>query len=392
MKGFLQIWEGHQTGRQRGEHKELWVDMVFAHEATLSLILPELRAAGGPALPVDRLFFVLDHFAPPSSGPFADIVREVRSFCAEHSIPLQMLEGIGHRLMMESDRIRPGDLVIGADSHTTTIGGKGAAGIGLGSTDVLSVLLTGRVWLRRPLVAAICLTGALPAGVEARDAAMSLLRHHGQAGFLGQVMEYRLDETTSLEPDERSVLTNLCVEMGAVTALAIESSSSAPADRQVAINLNKLTPLVAQPGAPDDVVPAETLSDIRPDWVIIGSCAAGSLDDLHRAAVVLDGRQVAEGVGLLVTPGSNRVYKQAMADGTLRRLVDAGATILNPSCGACGGIDKGIPAVDDVVLSTAPRNYASRQRAGSRVYLASASVAAATALTGRIADPREVLS
>ncbi|MBM4356073.1 MAG: hypothetical protein FJ109_20165, partial [Deltaproteobacteria bacterium] len=213
------IWEAHCTGRRRGSYEELRPDLVYGHEGTLALILPELERLGGPRLKPECLFFVVDHFAPPSTGPFADIVQDFKGFCRTRSIGLALYEGIGHRLMLESPRVTRGMLVLGADSHTTTIGGKGALGIGLGSTDILAVLMTGTAWLQRPAVSEVGVDGTLPPFVDTRDATLHLLGRVGQAGFLGQVVEFVDSTPDGLSLEAASVLTNMTVEMGAVSGL-----------------------------------------------------------------------------------------------------------------------------------------------------------------------------
>jgi len=416
---FEEIWRGHVTGRSLGDYFELRPDLVYGHEGTLALILPELRKHGGPRMDVGKLFWVVDHFAPPSSGEHADIVSDMAKFCNERGIELRRFEGIGHRLMLESDLVKPGSLVLGADSHTTTIGGKGALGIGLGSTDILAVLMTGTVWLRRPEVAQVRLTGSWAPWTEPKDLVLSLLRDHGQDGFLGTVIEFLDESDTPLSVEQGAVLCNMTVEMGAVSGLMIpgdaaqtdtskiqekpshgakskidptsHEATSGQANRKSKIaSLSALAPLVARPGSPADVVPADSLSGVRVDTVHVGSCASGGLEDLETAARLLAGRRVSPGVTLLVTPATRSILAHAVARGVVAPLLDAGAVLLNPSCGACGGIDKGIPGKGEVVVSTGPRNYGSRLRVGSQVYLASTATAVASAITGRITSPPEV--
>ncbi len=383
MTLFDNIWSGHCTGKKDGVYEQLRVDLVYGHEGTLALCLEQLKKYDGPKMAPEQLFFVVDHFSPPSSGPFADIVRDLSTFCSQRQISLRMHEGIGHRLMLEDERVQPGMLVVGADSHTTTIGGKGALGIGLGSSDVLAVLMTGTVWLKRPPVAAVRLHGELPPGVEAKDAVLQLLADHGQGGFLGEVVEYQDDSTAGLALEQRAVLTNMCVEMGAVSALVSNCTPDGSA-RKLDLDLSGLSPLVARPGAPDNVTPAKQLGDVTIDTAMVGSCAAGGLSDLETAARLLAGRKVAPGTNLLVTPATRRILITAVEKGIISTLLEAGAVLLNPSCGACGGIDKGIPAVGETVITTAPRNYGSRARVGSKVYLASTATTVASALAGTI--------
>jgi len=386
---FHSVWSKHLTGAVKGSYVELQPDLVFGHEATMSLVLPQLRELKGPRIPSSRLFFVVDHFAPPSSAAFADIVSDFRRFCGEYGIDLAQFEGIGHRLMLESGRVNPGDLVVGADSHTPTIGGKGALGIGLGSTDILAVLMTGTVWLKRPAVSRVVLEGRLGPFVEAKDIVFHLLGKYGQAGFPGEVIEFADQSPERLGIEELAVLTNMSVEMGAVSGLAVEHGSAGTTGirREIRVDLGELDSLAAKPGSPADVVEARHLSGVKIDTAILGSCASGGIFDLTTAAKLLSGRRVNRGTTLLVTPSTRRVYAEAVERGLISILLDAGATILNPSCGACGGIDKGIPGAGDVVVTTAPRNFASRLRAGSKVYLASTATVVASAIEGRMTAP-----
>lgn len=379
--------------------------MVFGHEATLSLILPDLERLGGPSLPPSKLFFVVDHFAPPSSPAFADIAGRFRRFCLERKIPFSLMEGIGHRLMLESDRIGYGAFVAGADSHTTTVGGKGALGIGFGSTDILAVLLTGSIWMEEPGEARVVIEGTLPRHTEPKDLVLGLLRDFGQAGFRGEVISFTDNTSPGMSTAQRAVLTNMSVETGAVSGLfgnapdggaetGVASSCEKTfgagfSGRIITIKADEAEPLVARPGAPDDVVPVREVGDVWLDTVVIGSCASGAIEDLEIASNFLERRRVSEGVNLLVTPSTAGIMLEAIERGLITRLVQAGAVILNPSCGACGGIDKGIPGTGENILSTAPRNFSSRTRPGSNTYLASTSVAAASALAGRIVHPEE---
>jgi len=417
---FKEIWEAHRTGRALGSYEELVPDLVFGHEATIGLILDDLTRLGGPKLDPSKLFFVADHFAPPSSGPFADILSDFRRFCAGKGIPIRLFEGIGHRLMLESDRVREGMLVIGADSHTTTVGGKGALGIGLGSSDVLAALMTGTVWLARPQVQTVHLQGALRPNAEAKDVMLHLLSRFGQEGFRGQVVEFHAPPRFSIE--SHCVLTNMSVEMGAVSAIGRAGDGDGHAGEgrahetvpspsvgegrahetvlspsvgegrvggALALDLSSIESLVARPGAPDDVVPAASLSDVRIDTAVLGSCASGGMEDLETGVRLLAGRHVHTGVSLLVTPATNGIFSEAARKGIISALLEAGATILNPSCGACGGIDKGIPGSGDVMISTAPRNFSARARVGSTVYLASTATVVASAIAGRIVAPED---
>jgi 3-isopropylmalate/(R)-2-methylmalate dehydratase large subunit len=388
-------------------------DLVLGHEATIALLIDRLRAAGRSVFAPERCFFAADHFVPPATPERAAILRKYLRFVEEEGISTELFyRGISHQLLVEDKRCRPGALIAGADSHTTMAGVLGAFAAGFGSTDILGLLATGRVWVRLPQAIRVDLFGTLGDGVSGKDAALKMMSDFGEGGAGYTALEF-LDHDLGLSFTDRCTLTNMAVDCGAKNGLFIPdevtrqyleqrdgsvgsdfddwTEAGGGYDRTISINLSELVPSVACPGSPADVVPASSVHDEAVDQVFIGSCCGGRLDDLRQAAEVLSGRRVKPGLRMVVTPASAEVYRAAVQEGLVSTLIEAGAIVTASACGACGGIDKGILAAEEVCVSTSNRNF--RGRMGSndaRIWLASARTAAAAAVTGRVSDPREV--
>ena len=386
-------------------------DLVLGHEATIALLIGRLRKAGRRVKHPSRCFFAADHFVPPATAERASILQQYLEFVDEEGIPKdQLFNGISHQLLVEDRRCKPGAFIAGADSHTTMGGALGAFSAGFGSTDILGILATGTVWVKNPEAMAIRFTGQLGTHVTGKDVALEVMRQLGEGGGRYRAIEY-YDTDAGLTMAARMTLTNMAVDCGAKNGLFVPDAVTAaylrdrdgqepapfdiePGDgyvEEVHIDLASLSPVVARPGSPADVVDAAAAEGEKVDQVFIGSCCGGRLEDMHQALAVLDGRSVKPGLRFVVTPASRRVYQAALADGTVARLIEAGAMVTTPSCGACGGIDKGILGPGEVCVSTSNRNF--RGRMGdpdARIYLASAATAAAAALTGRVTAPESV--
>ena len=390
-------------------------DLVLGHEATIALLIGRLRKAGRRVFRPERCFFAADHFVPPASEERAAILRDYVAFVEAEGISMDHLyRGISHQLLVEDRRCRPGALVAGADSHTTMGGALGAFAAGFGSTDVLMLLATGQVYVRVPEAVEIRLTGRLGPGVVGKDVALEMMRVLGEGGGRYRALELRDETRGGFSMSGRMTMTNMAVDCGAkngvfvpddLTRRYVYERDGTPIDpaeevhptadaeyaERIVLEVGRLAPLVARPGSPADVVPAYEAEPERVDQVFIGSCCGGRLEDLKDAAAVLRGHRIQPRVRLVVTPASRRVYQDALRDGVLAELVEAGAMVTVPSCGACGGIDKGLLAAGEVCVSTSNRNF--RGRMGSndaRIYLASARTAAAAAVAGHVIDPREL--
>ncbi len=403
----------HSCGDREGSYLLTSVDFVLIHDPALALLLQELKTIGKSIRNKDKVLVTVDHFAPASTIERANIVRRVLAYVdAECFSHVRVNQGICHQLLVEGPWVKPGMLVLGSDSHTVTAGALGCVATGMGSTDILYTLVTGKTWLRLPKTVRVNLTGELPSYAMGKDVILALLGAGGEDGFLYQSMEFH-DQGKTVSMDDRFAVCNMVVEGGAknglffpdeitlsylrergtpVEAGSYPSVNNTSFDRKIELNLSSLTPKVALPHSPANVCDAKDAGSDRIDQVYIGSCTGGRLTDLKAAADILKGKEVAKGVRLLVTPASRNIYKEAMEKGILQGLLQAGAVILNPSCGACGGIDKGLLAKGETCVSTSNRNFQGRMGdPEARVYLASPRTAAATALRGRITDPREVM-
>jgi 3-isopropylmalate dehydratase large subunit len=396
------------------------VDLVLGHDATIALLIERFKRAGRRIWDPARCFFAADHFTPPSTPERADILNRYLAFMNQESVSQDLaFRGISHQLLVEDRRCQPGMVICGADSHTVMAGALGSFACGMGSTDILALLLTGEVLLAVPESIRIDFEGTLPDWLFGKDLALEIIRQLGEGGAVDRSLEYRDLTTTGLPMDSRLSVANMAVEAGATNGvfvpddglrrfLAARDGAAGPLPgfegawlepdpgaayvQHIRIDLDKLRPLVALPGDLSRIVPAGDAEPRAVQQVFIGSCAGGRLEDLAAAARVLRGRRVAPGVRLVVTPASQAVYRACLRNGIFEVLNDAGAMITNSSCGACGGIDKGLIGAGEVCVSTSNRNF--RGRMGSPdglIYLASPATAAAAAVTGRICDPRAVL-
>jgi 3-isopropylmalate/(R)-2-methylmalate dehydratase large subunit len=319
-------------------------------------------------------------------------------------------EGIGLQLMVESGRCRPGGLVIGADSHSTTFGACNAFGTGIGSSDLAAAMISGQVWLRVPETTKVWLEGALHPGLYAKDIILSLVGQLGQEGANYEALEFLGPGAESLSMDERLVLSNMSVEMGAKAGIfladhttraylstrvveplmPVEPDADARYAREIVIELSALDPQIARPHDPDNVVPLRDASGTRIDMVFIGTCTGGRASDFHEVlAEVEAGGGIAPGVMLVLTPASREVLLELTRDGTLEALTRMGAVITTPGCGACCGTSGVIPGDGMTVVSTANRNFKARMgNATASIYLASPTTCAAAAATGMLTGPR----
>jgi 3-isopropylmalate/(R)-2-methylmalate dehydratase large subunit len=401
------------------------VDLLLGHDATIALIIDRLKKANGRIFDPSRCFFAADHFAPPSTPERADILRRYLDFIEEECVPQDLLfRGISHQLLVEDDRCRPGVVICGADSHTTMAGALSCFATGLGSTDTLALLLTGNVFLSIPDSIRVVLKGRLPNWLTGKDIALEIIRRLGEGGAVGKALEYDDRTDPGVPMSGRMTIANMAVEAGATNGVFVPDkilddylARRGKADAQIVssdghthwkewlfpdpqacyaehleVAVEALPPLVALPGSPANVVAVNEAEPRRVDQVFIGSCAGGRVEDFDLAARILRGKRLPPRCRLVVTPASDTIYKECLANGIFQTLADAGALITNASCGACGGIDKGLIGAGEVCVSTSNRNF--RGRMGSPdglIYLASPLTAAASALAGRLTDPREIL-
>jgi 3-isopropylmalate/(R)-2-methylmalate dehydratase large subunit len=379
------------------------VDWAMASDTTAPLAIKAFEAMGGTrAWDPDRCVLVIDHAAPAPNERIANLHTMMRRFAAEQKcILFDIGEGICHQLMVEKEIVRPGQLVIGADSHTCTYGAVGAMGVGVGSTDLAAVLLTGRIWLRVPRTIRVAVDGKLRVGVQAKDLILTVLKQTGVAGATYRALEFEGPAIAALPLSGRMTIANMAIEAGAKTGLvhpdglqlpyefeAVRPDADALYERTIHLLADELVPVIARPHAPDRVEAVDRLAGKRVHYAFIGTCVNGRLDDLHVAAEILNGGNVAGGTRLIIAPASRRVFGEAVEDGTVETLSAAGATFIPPGCGPCVGTHNGVPADGEVVISTGNRNFKGRMgNPRADIYLASAATVAASAREGRITNP-----
>jgi len=402
----------HAAGRtvRAGDLVIVPVDRCMTHDSLTPEVLDALHDGLGCERVYDpeRVAVIIDHVAPAASVATADAQARVRRWVAEQDIRhfYDVGAGVCHQVMIEKGLVAPGQVALGTDSHATSYGAVGAFGTGVGSTDMALALASGRTWLRVPETVRVRASGRFRPRVGAKDLSLHLCGLLGLEGANYHAVEFHGLEWLSL--DGRETLCGMTTELGAKAGLILPTGpvaerfppppwlriqEGARYTRTVEVDLEALPPLVAVPPEVDQVVPARELEDVRVDLVFIGTCTNGRLEDLHAAADILEGRQVASGVRLLVIPASARILREAVADGTLATLLDAGATVGTPGCGPCIGRHMGVIGAGEVCFSTANRNF--RGRMGSpegRIYLGSPETAAATALRGTITDPSDIWS
>lgn len=362
-----------------------------------------------PVWDPDKVTIVSDHFVPACNETEAGIQIVTRAWVKKYGVSkFHESQGICHIVAIEKGYVRPGILMVGGDSHSCTGGAVGAMVVALGSTDMLGVLVTGRTWLRVPETIKIIWEGKLPLGTYAKDMALANLKQLGTAGATYKVLEFTGDTVASLPLDERIILTNMSIEMGAKTGIIepdekvllymeeknvefnpVHSDPDAKYSQILVNKAEELEPLVACPHSPDNVIAADSLKGVSIDQAFIGGCTGGKYHDLATAAAILKGKKIATGTRLLVAPASQQVLQRALADGVLETLLNAGATLLPSACGPCGGLSMGVLGDGERCISSTNRNFRGRMgSSNSEVYLGSAATVAASAVTGYITDPR----
>lgn len=401
---------------EAGQVVDAFPDLIMSHAASWRCIKTLERIGADKLFDVDRIAMVMDHSSPAHAVKTADDQRLCRKFAAEKGISkfYDVNAGIAHIVLMEDGHVRPGMLVIGTDSHSTIYGALGAAGTGVGFSEVTATWVVGYLWMMVPESIKVVIDGPLALGTSAKDVMLKLIGDLGADGGTYCSVEFHGSYVETLAISERMTLCNLAMELGAKFAYVrpdettrgyladrgvpetdydeIHPDGDARYLRTVTIDGSVLVPQVACPHAVDNVKPIDAVAGTHIDQVFIGSCANAKYEDLALAAAILKGRKVAPGVRLIVTPASRGVVEQIVREGIFSVLLDAGALITNPGCGACAG-DGGVMADGEVTLSTANRNFQGRMGSyDAEIYLASPEVAAASALSGVITDPRELVA
>lgn len=401
----------HAAGRtvRAGELAIVPVDVAMAVDSLAPSVIDVLTKELGAdrVYDPDRVALFIDHVAPAVNVAVANAQLRIRQFAREQGIRrlFDVGRGVCHQIMIEEALVSPGQIALGSDSHSTSYGAIGALGVGMGSTDIALTWATGHTWLRVPATIRIQASGQFSAGVSAKDLTLWVEQTLRADGATYRAVEYHGVDDLSMA--SRQTLSCMTTELGAKAGMVPPSGevaerfevpdwlgvdADAVYERTVTVDRAQLEPLVAVSPRVDDVRPAADLRDVRVDMVFIGTCTNGRLEDFHTAAQILRGKKVADGVRMLLVPASSQVLADAVADGTLATLLEAGATVGTPGCGPCIGRHMGVLGDGEVALSTANRNFRGRMGSPeSAIYLASPATAAATAITGHITDPRKYL-
>jgi 3-isopropylmalate/(R)-2-methylmalate dehydratase large subunit len=402
-----------QTDVRAGDIAVARVDLAFVQDTTGPLTINEFESSFNSLADKDRAVLFLDHAAPSPNCQLSTDHISLRNFAKKTGCLLSDVgEGICHQIVAES-LARPGDVIIGADSHTVTAGGLGAFATGMGSSDVAVALAMGKTWLRVPESIKVLVSSSFQKGVYAKDLILHLIGLIGADGATYQALEFAGDTIGRMSISERLTVANMSVEAGAKAGLfaadeithdylikqergdhyqPISPDADASYVRTINIDASTLEPTLSQPHTVDNTALARELKGVRIHQVLIGTCTNGRIDDLAVAASILKGKKRHPETRLIIAPASRKVLLQAIEAGYIQTLVEVGAIILPPGCGACLGLHQGVLGDGEACLSTANRNFKGRMgNPKGFIYLGSPATAAATAITGEITDPREVL-
>lgn len=392
------------------------VDFLLANDITAPQAIPEFDKIGRPVFDPEKIALIPDHFIPNKDIKSAEQAKVMRDFARKHQISHYVevgRMGIEHVLLPEMGWVLPGEVIIGADSHTCTYGAVGAFATGVGGTDLGASMATGDTWFKVPSTIKVELTGAMPEWVSGKDVILTLIGLIGVDGARYQALEFTGPGVANLSMADRFTISNMAVEAGGKNGIfpvdektveylrsrttkpyqLYSSDPDAVYAREIQIDLSALRPVVALPHLPENVKPVSDLPEIIIDQAVIGSCTNGRIDDLEQAAKIISGRKIHPSVRAIIIPGTQEVYMEAMKRGYIAQFIEAGAVVSTPTCGPCLGGYMGILAAGERCVSTTNRNFRGRMgHVDSEVYLASPAVAAASAILGRIAEPKEVFA
>jgi 3-isopropylmalate/(R)-2-methylmalate dehydratase large subunit len=406
----------HGAGVWPGDLVEVTVDIVLSNDITAPIAIREFEALGVERVfDPDRVVMVADHFVPNKDIESAEQCRVVRQFARAQGLPHHFdvgRMGIEHVLLPEQGLVVPGDVVVGADSHTCTYGALGAFATGMGSTDVAVAMATGSIWMRVPDTIRVIYRGQLRLWVGGKDLILHTIGQIGVSGALYKAIEFAGPVLGALSMADRFTMANMAIEAGGKAGLfAVDDVTRAYVDgraqrpgtvyqadecaiyaRVIEIDVSQIEPQVAFPHLPENVRPVSQADGVRIDQAVIGSCTNGRLEDLRVAAGLLRGRRVHPDVRCIVIPGSQQVYLDALREGLVETFIEAGAAVSTPTCGPCLGGHMGVLAAGERAVSTTNRNFRGRMgHPESEVYLVGPAVAAASAVVGRIVGPEEVV-
>ncbi len=398
---------------QAGEILLLDVDYIMSHDNTTPLAIKAFREIGRPILDKNKIVLHLDHAYPAPNVLAAENHRKILDFVKEQELPYLFQQGVCHQVMIEEGFVTPGSIIIGADSHSNTYGAMGAFGTGLGSTEIGVAWVTGKCWFKVPQTIRVELTGQTQPGVYAKDVMIHIAGLLGMDGGTYRSVEFGGEYIDNLPMHERIIFPNMSTEIGAkcgliaadeVTIQYLENETPAKGpferivpvnpryERVLAIDVSNLAPQVSCHPDVDNVKPLTDVEGLEVHEVYVGTCTNARYEDLEIVANILRGKKVNPLTRVIVTPASARIYKKALRNGLIEILMDAGCTVTGTGCGACIGRHGGILAPGERALTTMNRNFVGRMGSPlSEIYLASPATAAATALTGRITDPRRIL-
>ena len=390
------------------------VDVVMAQDGTGPLAVSQIKKLGFSkvANPAKSIFFI-DHAAPSPRKELSDSHKVLRDFAKESGARLSDIgEGVCHQILVES-YVCPGDVVIGADSHTCTAGALGAFATGMGSTDIAVGFALAKTWLLVPQTVKVNFNGKLSKGVYAKDLIIYLIGKITADGATYKALEFSGSVSSGLTMEDRFTISNMAVEAGAKAGIfaadeitkqylgrhgradcfkEIRADEGAKYEAEIDIDCAEVEPMISMPHTVDNTVPVSKIDKVKVEQVLIGTCTNGRLSDLKIAAGILKGRKIAPSVRLIVVPASKGVYLEALRTGIIETLIESGATVISPGCGPCVGVHQGILGDGEVCLSTQNRNFKGRMgNPDAFIYLSSPATAAWSAVRGFIADPREVL-
>jgi len=387
------------------------IDFAMSQDGTTPLAIKAFKDMNSTKVwNSDRIAFVIDHSAPSPNEGVSNLHEMMREFAQMHNTRVYDIGcGVCHQLMPEQGHVVPGDLVVGADSHTCTYGALGAFATGIGSTDIAAVFASGRLWFKVPETIKINFNGSLPKGVYSKDLALFLAGKLTADGATYQALEYYGNVIEGLSMDARFTISNMAIEVGAKTGLMeadektlkwvkdhsnrepdiVKADKDAEYAKVLDFDISDIEPQIAKPHRVDNVCGVSEVSGTRIDEAYLGTCTNGRLEDLRIAAGILKGKKVSRDVRFIVAPVSREIYLNSIKEGILQILINAGASVVTPGCGPCVGTHNGVPADNENVISTANRNFKGRMgNSNAFIYLASPATVAASALKGRVADPR----
>ena len=398
-----------------GQLIEAKVDMVLGNDITTPVAITEFEKAGfTQVFDKEKISIVLDHYTPCKDIKSAQLCMQARNFARKHEIVNffdvgQM--GVEHALLPEKGLCAPGEIIVGADSHTCTYGALGAFSTGIGSTDMAAAMATGLLWFKVPAAIKVTLKGKLQPHVSGKDVILHLIGTIGVDGALYHSLEFTGEGVSSLTMDDRFTIANMAIEAGGKNGIfpvdektmeyingrvnrpceAFEADPDAEYVSEVVIDLDTLEPTVAMPHLPENTKVVSEVAGLHIDQVVIGSCTNGRIQDLRIAAAIMKGRKVADNVRCVVIPATQDIMLQAMNEGLIEIFIKAGAAVSTPTCGPCLGGHMGVMAQGERSVSTTNRNFVGRMgHTTSEIILASPAVAAASAIAGCVADPRAI--